>query len=424
MPSRLSLEKQIALFSLNDKNVFLKFLKFLEPEDLENSTYSKIFELQKKHYMSEGVLHDKSFLIEMIKEDYEKKGITTKELDGITEKEPAIESKTYILEEVLKISKKNRLLNGLNVITTKVDDDDFSATDIEAIVRKSLAVNYDTDLGMSIWDYEERFQKLSRQVDFAVPSFSEKLNGFISKGRYPGELYVYMAPPGVGKSVFLVQDAYKALRLNYKVLIVTLELSQERVGLRIDSLHTKMEQKEIFKDFESVKRKYEVLKKVCHKGDILIKEYPTKGASVLDLSIFLDELAIYKEFVPDIIFVDYGDIMKPVRMRDKDYSEQGEIFEGLRKLAKERNIPVVTATQTTRDALEKHHSKIDMSKISDSFIIARIADAIYALCQTEEDRENNKIYMKIIKNRNGPQNIVLPYKIDYPKMAVYDMEDE
>lgn len=423
MASRESLERQIALFSLSDRDSFIKFLKFLEPKDINNSLYSRVYEMQRNHYMEEHVLHSRDFLLDILKEDYKKRSLPISEIEDLYNSKPALDSKNFILKETLKIVKKNRLLDGLSEITSKLEEDEFEATDIEAKVRKSLAVNYDTDLGMSVWDYEERHKSLTGMLDRAIPSFSDRLNNYISGGRFPGELYVYMAPPGVGKSVFLVQDAYRALRGNYKVCLITLELSKERVGLRFDSLHTKTEAKILFKDPDILKKKWDVLKKVSPNGDILIKEYPTKGATVLDFNIYLDELFIYNNFKPDILFVDYGDIVKPIRARDKDYSEQGEIFESLRKLAKERQIPVVTATQTTRDALEKHYSKIDMSKISDSFTIARIADAIYALAQTEEDREENRIYMKIVKNRNGPQNIALPFRVDYPKMAVFESED-
>ena len=98
MPSRDSLEKQVALFSLNDKNTFVKFLKFLEPEDLQNATFARVFDLQKKHYIGEGVLHDKSFLIDLIQDDYVKRGVDLEELAILREKDPAIESKNFILE--------------------------------------------------------------------------------------------------------------------------------------------------------------------------------------------------------------------------------------------------------------------------------------------------------------------------------------
>jgi replicative DNA helicase len=422
MAKRSSLEKQVALFTLNDKETFVRLLKFLEPSDIDNFVYSKIFELQKEHYIKESVLHDKKFLLDSIKDVLIAQEASYDDLLPLYEGNPALDSKNFILDEVLQVARRNRLLAGLHECTEKLDEPAFKQAEVQQIILKSVAINYDTDLGMSIWDYEQRISSLRRISDFAVPSFSDKLNARISGGRYPGELYVYLAPPGVGKSLFLIQDAYKVLRKDYKAVYVTFELSKERVGLRFDCLSSKMESKEIFADKQKLFDKYTMLKRVC-KGDIIIKEYPTQGASVLDLNIYLDELKIYKGFEPDILFIDYGDIMKPIRERDSRYSEQGEIFVNLRKLAQERNIPVVTATQTTRDALEKHYSKIDMSKISDSFDIARIADAIYGLCQTEEDREENKIFLKILKNRNGPQNVVIPYNVDYPKMTVTESEE-
>ena len=124
----------------------------------------------------------------------------------------------------------------------------------------------------------------------------------------------------------------------------------------------------------------------------------------------------------DMLIVDYGDIVKPEIARSTAYQEQGEVFEGLRRMAIERKIPVLSGTQATRSMLEKKPDDVNLGQVSDSFTIPRIADGLYALCQTEEMRDNGELSLKTLKNRNGPVNFYFRYKVDYEKMHVRDLE--
>ena len=140
------------------------------------------------------------------------------------------------------------------------------------------------------------------------------------------------------------------------------------------------------------------------------------------MSIFLDQLKIYHDYVPEIIYVDYGDIIKPETQRNSEYEDQGEIFMSLRRLAIERKVPILTATQAQRDILNKKIESINVGQISDSFTIARIADGIYALIQTDKDKELNQMHLKIIKNRNGETGKKLSYTVYYDNMQIQDSE--
>jgi replicative DNA helicase len=424
MIGRNTIEKQVALFALNDINTFIQFLKFLEEEDIKNPVYREIYKLQKEHYVSKQTLHDRKFLLDYIEEKIkENEDWDIGCLEKIKTEQPAFDSKNHILTDCLKYAKKSRLYKALSKSAEELDKEDFQVEKSLEFVSEAVSVNYDTDLGMSVFQFRERIAGLNKIMQDAIPSFSPVLNEKSSGGRFPGELYVYMAPPGVGKSLFLVQDGYHAMIKGYKVVHITCELNRLRVGLRYDNLHARMTTKEIFSNLQSIETRYKTLR-TATKGDIIIKEYPPNTATVLDISIFLDQLKIYDNYIPDVLIVDYGDILKPIKSRDKEYSEQGEIFVGLRTLAVERNIPVITATQSTREMLNKIVQKVSMAQVSDSFHIPRIADAMYALAQTERERELGIINLKIVKNRNGPAGHSLPFQIDYAKMRAVDTEIE
>lgn len=417
--SRNTVEKQIALFSLYDAKTFIKFLQLLQPDDISNELYAEIYRRQKDYYTKKLCLHDKDYLLDSIKEQRLEEKVDVSEIEVLREKRPAYSSTHDVLENLLHYVHKSRIINALGKCTEEIQKPDFDGSGMMSLMSEAVSVNYDTNTGMSVFEFRRRIDELKRITKDAVPSFSIGLNNKSSGGRFPGELYVYMAPPGVGKSLFLVQDAYHALIKGYKSVYITCELSENRVGLRFDCLHARMTTGEIFKNNQAVEDRYKTLKKVT-KGDIKIKEYPPNSATVLELSVYLDQLKLYEDYVPDILFVDYGDILKPMRSRDKDYNEQGEIFTALRKLAVERKIPVVTATQSTRDMLNKVSQKVNMGHVSDSFTIPRIADAMYALAQTEGEREDGIINLKIVKNRNGMVGAHIPFKIDYAKMRAVE----
>jgi len=419
MPSREALERQVVLFSLNDLPIFLKYIKFLEPKHFSNSIYGEIYKAQKEYYMQELVLHDKKYLIDTFKEKHKESTI----INNLDTEQPAVASKKHILGEIFKIAKKRKVLEGLTSSLDLAEEDDFEVGDIEKIIRESLAISYDTNLGMSIFDFEKRIVRLKKLRDEAVKSFSNNLNNITSGGFYPGELYVYMAPPGVGKSMFLLQEANGSLRNNKKVVYISFELSEIRLGLRFDSLIGQMKTKDIFENKQAISDKYTRIRKACPNGEIIIKEFPTKGASPLDINIFLDQLRIYEDFVPDVIIVDYGDIVASATTKQNDYQEQGEVFQLLRRIAIERQVPVLTATQSTRSMLEKKIDDVNLGQVSDSFMIPRIADGLYALCQTPTQREEGVMYLKSLKNRNGPVNFYCKYVVDYEKMYIRDTEN-
>jgi replicative DNA helicase len=169
-----------------------------------------------------------------------------------------------------------------------------------------------------------------------------------------------------------------------------------------------------------VRKKYDVIKKLTT-SHLKLKEFPTSMASVLDIEAHLEQLKLYEEFEPDVIIVDYGDIMRSTRKTNNLYEEQGWIFRELRGLAVKRNIVVITATQTNRDSFDSEGGTkeiIGMEKTADSMEKNRILDALFSITQKRQEKDQGKINLWVAKNRNGESSTILEFLINYHNMQI------
>ena len=299
---------------------------------------------------------------------------------------------------------------------------------IPSILSNALAVSFDSNIGHDyLQNYEERFDFYHRKEE-KIPFDLDKFN-IITKGGLPNKtLNIALAGTGVGKSLFMCHVAASVLLQGKNVLYITLEMAEERIAERIDAnlLNIPIQElstvpKQIF-----VNKINSLVNKT--KGHLIIKEYPTASAHSGHFKALLNELTLKKSFKPDIIFIDYLNICSSSRHKANNsinsYSYIKAIAEELRGLAVEFNVPIMSATQTTRSGFGS--SDVELTDTSESFGLPATADLMFALIATEELENLGQILVKQLKNRyNDPTiNKRFVVGIDRAKMRLYDVEQD
>ena len=299
---------------------------------------------------------------------------------------------------------------------------------IPTILSDALAVSFDNHIGHDyLQDYEERYESYHRKesrIQFDLEYFNK-----ITKGGLPNKtLNIALAGTGVGKSLFMCHLASSVLLEGKNVLYITLEMAEEKIAERIDANLLNVPIQDITDlpkpMFES--KVNNISKKT--QGTLIIKEYPTASAHSGHFKALLNELSLKKSFKPDIIFIDYLNICASSRYRQNtsvnSYSYIKAIAEELRGLAVESNLPIVSATQTTRSGYGS--SDVDLTDTSESFGLPATADLMFALISTEELEGLNQIMVKQLKNRYNDPTIFKRFVvgIDRAKMRLYDCEQK
>ena len=306
-------------------------------------------------------------------------------------------------------------------------DKKFTKGAIPSILQDALAVSFDEHIGHDyIEQSSDRYEFYHRKEE-KIPFDLEKFN-FITKGGLPNKtLNIALAGTGVGKSLFMCHMAGSALTQGYNVLYITCEMAEEKIAERIDANLLNVSVKDIMELPEVLfnSKVNEISRKT--QGKLIIKEYPTASAHAGHFKALLSDLKLKKDFAPDLIFVDYLNICASVRYKGavvNSYTYVKAIAEELRGLAVESNVPIISATQTTRSGYG--NSDPDLTDTSESFGLPATADFMFALISTEELEQQGRILVKQLKNRyNDPtasRKFILG--IDRSKMRLYDVADD
>jgi len=306
------------------------------------------------------------------------------------------------------------------------NDDKKTQDAIPSILSDALAVSFDNQVGHDyLNDYEERYEfyhTKEEKIPFDLEFFNK-----ITKGGLPNKtLNIALAGTGVGKSLFMCHVASSSLLQGKNVLYITLEMAEEKIAERIDANLLNVNIQEIA-NLPQVMFENKVTKLAKKtQGSLIIKEYPTASAHAGHFRSLLNELALKKSFRPDIIFVDYLNICASSRYKANgnvnSYSYIKAIAEELRGLAVEANLPIVSATQTTRSGFG--NSDVELTDTSESFGLPATADLMFALISTEELEGLNQIMVKQLKNRyhDPTMNKRFVVGIDRGKMKLFDCE--
>ena len=316
------------------------------------------------------------------------------------------------------------LMESIHIADGK--DEKKNRDSIPTILSDALGVSFDTNVGHDyLNDYEERYDSYHRKED-KIP-FDLEYFDKITKGGLPNKtLNIALAGTGVGKSLFMCHVASSVLLQGKNVLYITLEMAEEKIAERIDANLLNVNIQDIT---DLPKQMFDSkVNNIAQKtqGTLIIKEYPTASAHSGHFRSLLNELALKKSFKPDIIFIDYLNICASSRYRQNpsvnSYSYIKAIAEELRGLAVETNLPIVSATQTTRSGFAS--SDVDLTDTSESFGLPATADLMFALISTEELEGLNQIMVKQLKNRYNDPTIFKRFVvgIDRAKMRLYDCE--
>ena len=316
------------------------------------------------------------------------------------------------------------LMESIQIADGKSDKKGRDA--IPNILSDALSVSFDNNVGHDyLQNFEERYDyyhKKEEKIKFDLDYFNK-----ITKGGLPNKtLNVALAGTGVGKSLFMCHVASSVLLEGKNVLYITLEMAEERIAERIDAnlLNVPIQQlidlpRQIFETKIS-----NIAKKT--QGTLIIKEYPTAAAHSGHFKALLNELSLKKSFKPDIIFIDYLNICASSRHKSNSsvnsYTYVKAIAEELRGLAVEFNVPIVTATQTTRSGFGS--SDVELTDTSESFGLPATADLMFALISTEELEQLGQIMVKQLKNRYSDPTVFKRFVlgVDRSKMRLYDVE--
>ena len=408
-----------------------KVLPFIKPEYFANRNERVVFEEIEKFLEKYNSLPTKETLTIGIDN---RKDITDEEykkvVDIISSLDKTDVDLQWLHDETEKFCKDkaiyNAVLDGIKIIDGK--DKDRTPEAIPSILSDALAVSFDLSVGHDYvedgLDRYDFYHKKEIKIPFDLDYFNK-----ITKGGLPQKtLNIALAGTGVGKSLFMCHMAASTLMQGKNVLYITLEMAEERIAERIDAnlmnvtiddLHTLPK-----KMFESYLTR--INKKT--NGKLIVKEYPTASAHVGNFRSLIKELALKRSFKPDIIFIDYLNICASSRFRGNanvgSYFYIKAIAEELRGLAVETNVPIMSATQTTRGGFVS--SDIGLEDTSESFGLPATADLMFALISTEELEDLNQICVKQLKNRyNDPtMNKRFILGIDRAKMKLYDVEQQ
>jgi replicative DNA helicase len=316
------------------------------------------------------------------------------------------------------------LMDSIHIADGK--DEKKNRDSIPSILSEALAVSFDNHVGHDyLLDYEKRYESYHRKeekIEFDLEYFNK-----ITKGGLPNKtLNIALAGTGVGKSLFMCHVASSVLLQGRNVLYITLEMAEERIAERIDANLLNVAIQDIGELPKSTfETKVNNLAKKTQ-GTLIIKEYPTASAHSGHFKSLLNELALKKSFRPDIIFIDYLNICSSSRFKGgsniNSYTLVKSIAEELRGLAVEFNVPIVSATQTTRSGYGS--SDVELTDTSESFGLPATADLMFALISTEELEELGQILVKQLKNRYNDPTIHKRFVvgIDRAKMRLYDVE--
>tara|TARA_R110002012_G_scaffold251576_1_gene429483 strand:- start:1365 stop:2750 length:1386 start_codon:yes stop_codon:yes gene_type:complete len=300
----------------------------------------------------------------------------------------------YIKETSLDFCRKQNLKEAMLTSVGLLQNCSFD--EISKTINDALKLGSENNFGYDYMaDFEERFTPRFRNP---VTTGWSDLDGITGGGLGKSELGVVIAPTGAGKSMVLVHLGSQALKEGKTVVHYTLELQDTVIATRYDSCITGYPLSDIINFKKEV---YEEIKDID--GSLVIKEYPTKSASTNTIRAHLSRL-VKRGITPGLVIVDYADLLKPVQMRKEKREELGSIYEELRAMSTEFQCPVWTASQTNRSGLSAE--VITMEQISEAFNKCFVADFIFSVSRTIEDKQNNQGKIFIAKNRNGPDGMV------------------
>ena len=425
----MNIESTILSNLLHNEEYARKVIVFLKDEYFQDHTERVVFSEMQKFYAKYNDVPSREALQIAIDEREDLNSSVYQEAEALIKSLESVDNNDkWLLDETEKFCKDKAVYNAIMESIEIIDKKNPKKTEgsIPDLLSEALAVTFDTHIGHDFLEDSDARYDFYHSKEERIPFDIEYLNKITKGGVTRKSLNILMAGTGVGKTIGMCHMAAANLSLGKNVLYITMEMAEERIGERIDAnlLDTKLD---TLKDLTKImyEKKMERLKEKIT-GKLVIKEFPTSQAHTGHFRHLLNELSLKKNFKPDIIYVDYLNICASQRLSGghsvNSYTYVKAIAEELRGLAVEFNLPIWSATQTTRSGFD--NSDVGLTDTSESFGLPATADLFLALIQTEELEELNQIMVKQLKNRYNDVAIFRRFVIgiDKAKMKWYDAE--
>ena len=387
-----------ALFT--DRIFLQQIADIIQPDYFESDANSWLLEVILDHFTQYKAPPSKDVLKVKVTE-IENDILKTAVLEQLKEVFRYMESDdlSFVKDEILKFCKnqeiKRAIMDSVNLLKMGNYDE------IKSKMDSAMKAGADTNIGLDyINDVASRYNEAARHT---ITTGWDVIDDLMDGGLAPGELGVVMAPAGIGKSWMLINIGANAVKAGKTVIHYTLELNENYVGQRYDSVLTGINAQTLKHHQDTVEEKMKSLT-----GDLIVKYYPTKSVGVMALKAHIEKTIMQGKHV-DLIIIDYGDLLKVNTKKDKHEALE-DLYEEMRGMAGEYKIPVWTASQAGRSALEE--DIIEADKIASSYGKVMVADFLMSLSRKVEDKMSGTGRGHVIKNRFGPDGITLPSKIN------------
>jgi replicative DNA helicase len=417
-----SIQKGILFLLKSDLDFHIQIANLIRAEYFEIPIYEKIYKIIRRHYEKYKTLISDDIIIEELKrleDDQDEHDLFEDDIIHINSiSDKSFENREYYLDLIEDYAKKQALKAAIRKSVELLNKDQIDGIELE--IKKALLISRVIDNGHEYFPKvkdrwkEELKEDGSERFKTVFPSFNVNLQG----GNTRKEISMVVAPPGVGKSLYLVNQSVISLMEGRKVLYISLEMSEQKIAQRFDSVITLLPNCRL-KDAGiqiSLYERLEIFKEKFPGADLFIKEFPTGMANVNTVRALLSQLELYHDFVPDVIIVDYLELLRPTRHIDAEYTAQQRIVEELRGIAVEKNCLVWTATQTNRQG--RKVKVITDVELGDSYGKIRPADWVISLNQTEEEYDKGRMRIYVMKARDSKQHYLVGAKVNYINLRI------
>lgn len=417
---------QIGILALMQVNFEfnLAAVELVEPQYFEDQTLVWVFRTMRDYWQDHGTRCDilvlnnelrKARLAGRIKDTDE-----PKYLDVFEAMKTPPDADKYVTTEVVRFCRRQAVRKAMLEMAPMTDSTDTDVWDT-ILGRMTQACNvgsHAVDIGMQYFlQYKDRLHARMLGDDvLVIPTGITELDYKMGGGLKAGQLGLWLGGTGAGKSIALPHCGKRAIVGGWKVVHYTLELAAEIIAERYDASWSQVPVHDLVKQTVRVEAKLGLLHQ-RHGNSLIIKEYPSGAATVGMLKQHLQALR-HIGFIPDLVVVDYVDLIKPTTNYQDEYADLGAITRDLRGLAGELKVPVWSATQVNRPGMSSE--VVDVEHISDSFRKAQIADVIVAICASREELEMDVLRLFLAKNRNGPSKHTVKIRSAYNRMCFYD----
>jgi|TARA_R100000458_G_C8256759_1_gene232781 replicative DNA helicase len=415
-----NIQRGIIYLAKSDRNFLTQAMPMIKAEYFEFPSHQKIYHTIVQYYLDYQKLPSDDFILQDIKKiktpnelisDYKD------ELDAINSLDQnSLNNEDYLLDLVESFAKEQSLKDAIIRSAEFVKSKKYS--EIEPLMREALTVGRNVDLGLDYFtDVDERWDRLKNDTcEASHRTIFESLNEALEGGLADKELAMVVAPPGVGKSLYLANQAVRSCLDGSNVLYVSLEMSEDRVAQRLDSIFSRIRQSQLKDRCDDLKNRLEqVTQTIPDRGRLKIKEFPTKRATVNQVRAYLQQLNNYESFTPDVIIIDYLELLA-TDAQTPEYQAQERLAQELRGMAIESKCLVWTATQTNREG--KKVNLITDTELADSYGKTRVCDLVLSINQNEEEFDKGKSRVYVIKSRNGRARFIIPARMDYDRLVI------